>query len=135
MEKCQETDVIHMFLSCDYGASRQAWTGWWIDATASVLLISNKDHSFRKTLSKTRFGKNHSMVEMRDFISWKDLITEDNGFIENGHFLLQVNLSSTHVQKRIHFCEERNRIVEIEPEFRAVPNEKFQGKKGQTKRK
>lgn len=131
-----ETDDIHVFLSCDYEASRQTWTGWWIDAMASVTLISNKDNnSLQKIISKTRFGKNHSMFEIEKFISWKDLITEHNGFIENGNFSLHVNLSSTLVQKRINFREEKNRTIEIEPEFIAIQNEKFQGKKGQTKRK
>lgn len=128
--KCEENDVIHVCLSCDYEASRQTWTGWWIDATAAVTLISNKDHSLSKIISLTRFGKNHSMVEMRDFISWKELINESNGFVGNGKFLIQVNLSSTLVQKRLSICEEKNKTSEIEPEFSAVQNEKFQGKKG-----
>lgn len=134
-EKCQENDVIDVSLSCDYEASRQTWTGWWIEATASVTIISNKGHSHQKIISSGRFGKTHSMVEMKDFISWKDLTTERNDFIENGHFLVQVNLSSRHVQKRIKFCEEKNQTIEIGPNFGAVQNEKFQGEKGRTKRK
>lgn len=134
-EKCPENDVIHVSLSCDYKASRQIWTGWWIDATAIVTLKSNKGHSLQKTISQTRFKTAHSMVEITDFISWKDLTTEDNDFIENGHFWLQLNLSSRHVQKRIKFCEEKNQNIEIEPEFGAVQNGTFQWKKGRTKRK
>lgn len=135
-EKFQANDFIHVSLFCEYEASRQTWTGWWIEATALLTLISNKDNNLtlQKTISPTRLGKNHSMVELKDFISWNDLNTERNGFIKDGHFLLQVNFASTHVQKRITFCEVKNETTEIEPKFSAVQNEKKQKPKKKSKK-
>lgn len=85
----QGTDIsLSVFVTCDYNMN----SNWSCMADISfVLLSSNADKTFRRSFDHC-FDRNECSKGCDQFISWRELVNTDNGYIDGNKIVFEVRM-------------------------------------------
>lgn len=98
-------DWLNAYLDCTYKDTQVKDELWWIEAAATLKLITfNKNNDpVEKIVPKTKFNDGYRTVELSDFLPWEELIDERKSYTEIGEFTIKGVIMSTPLRKQTEF--------------------------------
>lgn len=99
--KNERREVIDVVLMCNCHQAQSDDSRWWIEAGATLKLQSfdRNERFIEKKIPIMRFNPKQLSSELANFISWEDLIDENNMYIKNGEFAIEAVITASPQRK------------------------------------